>query len=137
VSVVLIDLDHFKGLNDEHGHLAGDDVLQQVGLMLRHGLRSTDRAFRYGGEELLLLLPETNAGQAREVAERIRAQIAKNVFEVRGAEGETKAVSVTGSFGLASAGQAEGNRDVLLQLADAALYEAKHTGRNRVVAAAD
>jgi two-component system, cell cycle response regulator len=121
------DLDHFKRVNDDFGHPVGDALLAAVGGTLRSLLRLYDHAARYGGEELALLLPETSLEQGGEVAERMRATIA--ALEVPGC-----ARSVTLSVGLAALepGEAEAS---LLRRADAAVYQAKHAGRNRVVRA--
>ncbi len=129
LSLVLIDLDRFKDVNDTHGHAAGDDVLRATAAILREVSRDVDVAARIGGEELVLLLPETRAAGARSVAERVRRRI--EASSPRSQAGE--AFRVTASLGVASyAGGAETPEEIL-QACDAALYRAKGAGRNRVV----
>ena len=132
--LVLLDLDHFKSLNDRFGHPFGDQVLQAVGELAAASVRPTDSACRYGGEEVALILDEADAAAGAVVAERVRAGIAALAFRPRG-----EPVLITASFGLASAehlggpAQLDGKR--LVALADAALYRAKAEGRNRTCAA--
>lgn len=133
LSVVALDLDHFKKLNDMHGHATGDEALRVVANVLRQGLRAGDLAARVGGEELLTLLPNTDPAGAAVVAERLRRGI-----ELARFEGPRGVVSVTASIGTASI-KGPGCREAASRLfaeADRALYEAKHTGRNRVCHAA-
>lgn len=127
LALALIDLDHFKALNDAHGHLVGDDVLVQVAQLLSDALRSTDAVFRIGGEEFLLILPGVGPEEARQRLERICLELAiSSVMTRNGPQ------TVTLSAGLACwPAQGEFLED-LLQVADKALYEAKRTGRNRV-----
>jgi diguanylate cyclase (GGDEF)-like protein len=128
LSVILADLDHFKRLNDSHGHAAGDLVLRQVGALLAANVRATDTAGRYGGEEFLVVLPETDADAAASVAEKLRRIVARTPVQL--ADGEL--VSITLSAGVAG-GQGEVLRpDVLVRDADAALYSAKALGRDQV-----
>ncbi len=128
LSVILLDLDHFKRLNDSHGHLAGDEVLRHVGALLAANVRATDVAGRYGGEEFLIVVPETDADAAASVAEKLRRIIGST--PVRLADGES--VSVTLSAGVAG-GLGEVLRpDVLVRDADAAMYSAKALGRDQV-----
>lgn len=128
-SVIMADLDHFKRVNDEYGHVAGDAVLKSVARILRSGIRQQDRAVRWGGEEFLILLPDTNADQARIVAEKIRETVDSIVFE-----GNGKPLSITISMGVAGhSGELEPM--ALIDQADRALYEAKRSGRNRVCVA--
>lgn len=136
LTVGMADLDHFKAVNDRYGHLAGDTLLKQVAQVLASGLRSTDSVGRYGGEEFLLVLPETDLAGARVVADKLRAL----VEDVHTPMEDGEEASVTISIGLA--GRSEGAhgeeptvRD-LLQQADRALYEAKQRGRNRIHPAA-
>ena len=121
------DIDHFKRINDEHGHPVGDAVLRDVAYAMRSELRAFDLIYRLGGEEFAILLPGADAEKTREIAERLRAAVARS---------DTGGVSVTMSFG---AGAVCGSDVRLAQLyaqADAALYEAKRAGRNRVGSAA-
>ncbi len=125
ISAVLLDLDHFKQVNDRFGHGAGDDVLAAVGETLTSALRASDFAGRYGGEEFLLLLPDTDAEGALDAAEKVRAAIAK--IEVPQVERE-----ITASLGVATYPTDALDSDSLLRMADRALYAAKGAGRNRV-----
>jgi two-component system cell cycle response regulator len=128
LSVLMIDLDHFKGVNDTRGHLTGDDVLRQVAQLLRSVMRSVDVVARYGGEEFLVVLPETADPGAMSFAERVREQVADHDFAAGG-----DPLSVTVSVGVATvAPGTETDADDLLARADAALYRAKRDGRNLV-----
>lgn len=132
LSVVMIDLDHFKDVNDRFGHAMGDAVLRGVAGTLRAGIRAVDIAGRYGGEELCLVLPDTSAEGAVTVAETLRAAIAAQPYEEGG-----QSVSVTASFGVAAFDKARhASAEQLLKSADGALYGAKTSGRNKVVRAA-
>ncbi len=130
VSIVLVDLDHFKLVNDRFGHPAGDEVLRQFAARALAHLRDVDVAGRLGGEEFAVVVPETNAGGAAAVAERLRRSLASLPLPA----GKDTAL-VTASFGVAQRLPGEGGGD-LLRRADAALYQAKREGRNRVVVAA-
>lgn len=130
VSIVLVDLDHFKLVNDRFGHQAGDDVLRQFSARALAHLRDVDVAGRLGGEEFAVVVPETNAAGAAAAAERLRRSLAALPLPA-GAE----SALVTASFGVAERLPGEGGSD-LLRRADAALYQAKREGRNRVVIAA-
>lgn len=127
LSVVMLDVDRFKLINDEHGHAAGDIVLRHVATVAAQVLRSGDAVIRYGGEEFLLVLPEANVEQAAKVAERVRAAIGGQAVPV-GQIG----VPVTVSLGVAERRPAELREEVIAR-ADAALYRAKQAGRDRVV----
>lgn len=130
VSIVLIDIDHFKKLNDRYGHNAGDLCLKRVAAMLTAELRnSRDHAVRFGGEEFLLLLPKLDMVGAMRVAERIRRTIEKAAIPNEGSE--TRGV-VTASFGVAASSIADLTAVELISAADSALYAAKHKGRNQV-----
>jgi diguanylate cyclase (GGDEF)-like protein len=129
-SCIMIDIDHFKRFNDEHGHEAGDAILRAVGETLRRAVRQGDLAFRYGGEEFLLLLSDMDAGQAAQRAEQLRGLIAD--LRVRFAGLELGPLTV--SAGVASA-PAHGPSDRLVQMADAALFTAKRAGRDQVIIA--
>lgn len=132
LSCVVIDLDHFKQVNDRYGHFAGDEVLVAAAASCRVGLRANDLIARWGGEEFVLLLPQTDRGGAEAVAERCRLAIEAAQVTTCGAF-----VGVTASLGVASFPDARVTRaDDLLRLADAALYQAKERGRNRVILAA-
>lgn len=127
-ALLLLDVDHFKEINDTHGHGGGDLVLESLGDLLHQQLRERDGAGRYGGEELVVLLPETHQSFAQPVAERIRQAI--EAMEVQW-EGQT--IPVTASIGVASTAESDSSLASLLGLADARLYRAKAAGRNRVV----
>jgi diguanylate cyclase (GGDEF)-like protein len=126
-ALAMLDVDHFKKYNDAHGHLAGDEVLVRVAKVIRDCTRVIDRPVRYGGEEMLVLLPDTDLAGAAEVGERIRARLAEEFF----AGGR-----VTVSVGVAVYPEHGESPEALIMSADAALYEAKHNGRDRVVKAA-
>ncbi len=133
LSLMITDIDRFKSINDGYGHDAGDDVLREFASRLRQNVRGIDLACRMGGEEFVVVMPDTEGAVAGKVAERIRAQIARQPFGI-GKEGRT--IDVTVSVGV-SALRIEGDSvGDLLKRADLALYEAKNGGRNRVVAAA-
>jgi diguanylate cyclase (GGDEF)-like protein len=129
LSCLMIDVDHFKRLNDSHGHQAGDVVLEGIADVIKRHCRATDRVGRYGGEEFLVLLPETDLGGATALAERMRMAIAAEHFEYHGAE-----IRTTVSVGVAHRERDVGSAVVLVSLADDALYRAKDAGRNRVEA---
>lgn len=130
VSLAMIDLDHFKLVNDTYGHLVGDEVLRLVVEIIGQSLRATDLFARVGGEELVVLMPDTPEPSALIVAERLREAIASGTRDSRSA-----IVPVTVSIGLATAGTPPEPLDLLLDRADQALYAAKRGGRNRVVEA--
>ncbi len=128
VAVALVDVDHFKVVNDELGHLFGDEALKQVAHRLRSGLRNYDSVGRYGGEEFLLVLPGCDLAAAVVRAEQIRAGISATAVKTAAAQR-----SVTVSVGVAvSKGAGEGDAERVLDASDVALYEAKKNGRNRV-----
>lgn len=122
ISVIMIDLDHFKNFNDSHGHLEGDRVLARAAALLRESVRDTDIPVRYGGEELCVVLPGRSLDEAKAVAERLRARI----------EHELRDDGVTASFGLASSPEHATHPQALIGAADSALYASKRAGRNRV-----
>jgi diguanylate cyclase (GGDEF)-like protein len=130
LSVVLCDFDHFKEINDTHGHLAGDAVLREGAAVLRNCLRSTDLLGRYGGEEFLAVLPQVELGAARLAAERLRQGLEST--PVRLPDGGR--IHITASFGVADRDEISGSpgSDLLVSLADRRLYDAKAAGRNRV-----
>jgi diguanylate cyclase (GGDEF)-like protein/PAS domain S-box-containing protein len=131
VSVLMLDLDHFKEINDQHGHQAGDLVLQRLVQICQATLRAEDAVGRMGGEEFAILLPESGLTKAQEVAERLcRAVATAEVSK----EGKVP-LRFTTSIGVATLAREDANIGVVLGRADKALYEAKNTGRNRVVVA--
>jgi diguanylate cyclase (GGDEF)-like protein len=128
LAFVLLDLDNFKGVNDTHGHPAGDAVLRAVGGILAAGVRQVDLAGRYGGEEFALVLPETDLTGALKLAERLRAALEAAPIELPGGE----KLHTTASFGVAVK-DTLATPDGLVSAADEALYAAKRAGKNRVV----
>ncbi len=130
-SVVMMDVDNFKKLNDEHGHLIGDRVLKAISNVVKAQMRGVDTAARYGGEEIAMILPRTDMLNAYNVGERIRAAIAEQ--RVTTDSEPPKVLSVTASFGIASYPETKAaNGEDLVRRADRALYRAKKTGKNRV-----
>ncbi len=130
IAVMVLDIDYFKSVNDTHGHDAGDDVLREFAVRIRKAIRNIDLACRYGGEEFVIVMPETDMAVASMVAERIRRRIATEPFPIQ--QG-TKNLEVTISIGLAAIGAPGDNAAAILKRADTALYRAKRDGRNRVV----
>jgi two-component system cell cycle response regulator len=131
LSLCMIDIDRFKAINDTHGHEAGDEVLRELARRMRETVRGADLACRYGGEEFAVIMPDTDPALAAHVAERLRMAIEMRPFVLLGGR---VTLGVTASFGLASLLPGEGRGEGLFRRADAALYEAKRTGRNKVVA---
>src|SRR5467141_2609706 len=129
LSLLLLDIDHFKKVNDTYGHPAGDAVLRGIAGILQKQARETDIVARYGGEEMALILPETDAAGAHAIAERIRKAVGATSHPT-----EQGAIQVTVSIGLATS-PCPGDAEAVLEAADKALYRAKQGGRNRVVAA--
>jgi len=140
LTCLMIDVDHFKRINDVHGHLAGDDVLRQVAHRIEGQVRDSDIAARYGGEEFVILLPGTRRDAGGLLAERIRRAVAEKTFTIP--ETSNEPLSVTVSIGVAEHRSGGGNEDLqiaserLIALADRALYDAKAGGRNTVAHAA-
>lgn len=131
LSLVMFDIDHFKRINDSWGHAAGDCVLREIGRETQQLLRKTDRAGRYGGEEFVVLLPETNLAEARWLARRLMQQISTMVVALA----DAPPISVTISVGIATLAPDESG-DALVHRADQALFKAKQGGRNRIEVAA-
>ena len=131
LSVLLIDVDHFKSINDTHGHDAGDDVLRELALRLRRNIRGIDLACRLGGEEFVVVMPDTSLDSAYLVGERLRQCIAAAPFIVGAHD---RPVNVTASMGVAALEYETDTPDLIMKRADQALYCAKRDGRNRVVA---
>ncbi|MDR3370179.1 sensor domain-containing diguanylate cyclase [Rhodoferax sp.] len=131
VSVIMSDLDHFKLVNDRYGHLAGDEVLRVFGALLTKHARGSDVCCRYGGEEVLLVLPQMSKGNAIE-----RAELLCNALAAEPVTCGTSLIAVTASFGVATFPQDGRTVDALIAAADSALYAAKKAGRNRVNASA-
>jgi two-component system cell cycle response regulator len=130
---MITDLDRFKSINDTHGHDGGDDVLRDFARRLRKNVRGIDLACRFGGEEFVVVMPDTDGAVAEKVAERIRAEIAQAPFAIGS---DSKTIEVTVSVGVSSLLKGTDSVAALMKRADLALYEAKSGGRNRVVAKA-
>jgi two-component system, cell cycle response regulator len=132
-TVMLIDIDHFKAVNDNYGHPVGDKVLIEVAAAIRQSTRNTDMVARFGGEEFIVLAPETTALAGELVADRIRRSIAQRTSS----KSDKGLPTVTASLGLASTELEVATETELVARADQALYRAKHEGRNRVIVARD
>jgi two-component system cell cycle response regulator len=130
LTVMVVDIDYFKAVNDSHGHDAGDDVLRDFALRIKRSIRGIDLACRYGGEEFVLVMPETDMAVAAMVAERLRRRIAAEPFAIQ--QG-SRVVPVTISIGIAALRGKDDTAASVLKRADLALYRAKRDGRNRVV----
>jgi diguanylate cyclase (GGDEF)-like protein len=124
---MMLDLDHFKQINDNYGHPLGDQVLQQFAKRCQSSVREVDLIGRYGGEELVILLPETDSETAILVAERLRASVEETPMKVSGQE-----FNVTVSIGVSRKDENTLELETLIARADQAMYIAKHKGRNRV-----
>ena len=127
VSVLMLDVDHFKRVNDEHGHQTGDQVLQALGSLLTRHARSIDRVCRYGGEEFTVILPETSSHLAMSMAERIRLAVAAEPLDI----GTSAHIRVTLSIGIATYPEQLSTIQELVKAADVAMYTSKLAGRNR------
>lgn len=127
LSLMMMDIDFFKKVNDNHGHQAGSFVLSKIGRLIHDNLRNLDLSGRYGGEEFIALLVETNKQQAFSIAERLRQVIASHLFVY-----DDKTIKVTISIGIAQYSEDGDNIEKLVGNADKALYRCKHTGRNKV-----
>ena len=130
LALVMLDVDHFKRINDEHGHVAGDAVLRGLSELLLCVTRRTDVAGRYGGEEFVVIMPQSRASSAETFAERLRESVEKARFPVAGGD-----LKVTLSAGVAQYDRTVSSPEDLLSRADRALYDAKEGGRNRVAVA--
>lgn len=127
LSVMVIDIDHFKNINDTHGHAVGDVALREVAARIKRSVRTVDIVARYGGEEFIVLMPETGLQEASQVAERVRGSVANSPIVE-----DVASVTATLSIGVAEMDENSKNIDQLIVYADKALYEAKAAGRNRV-----
>ncbi len=133
LSVCITDIDRFKSVNDTYGHDAGDEVLREFAARIRATVRGADLACRYGGEEFVVVMPDTEAAAAAAIAERLRGIVESKPFSLKGAG---IPLNITASLGIACNSSGAQTPEQLLKQADLALYEAKNAGRNRVVAAA-
>ncbi|HEX7359902.1 MAG TPA: diguanylate cyclase [Bryobacteraceae bacterium] len=127
VGMILLDIDHFKKINDTYGHFAGDTVLREAAARLRHNMRPYDQIGRYGGEEFLVVLPNCDLEQTAAQAERMRAKLNSSPILVDGYE-----IHLSASFGATISDGSERNLEVFVRVADEALYQAKAAGRNCV-----
>jgi len=125
----MLDIDGFKNINDSYGHETGDLVLQRIANTLLKNIRAVDAVARLGGEEFSVLLPSTQSEDAVKLAERLRLAVEAESFEIR----EQQRMSVTASIGVAAYGDDTPDLDALLRNADAAMYQAKNQGRNRLI----
>ena len=133
LSIVLTDIDYFKSINDSHGHDVGDEVLREFGARVQGSVRGADVACRYGGEEFVLILPDSDGKAAITIAERLRSRMEHDPIDVSGGQ---KKLSITISLGVASIEGSHDTAEAMLKRADEALYRAKREGRNRVMLAA-
>jgi two-component system cell cycle response regulator len=131
LSLLILDIDFFKAINDTHGHDVGDEVLREFADRIRANVRGIDLCCRYGGEEFVIVMPDTDTALAYVVAERLRQRVAGEPFSIAGGRSR---IDVTISIGLGSLDSPEDGADTILKRADLALYRAKKSGRNRVVA---
>jgi two-component system, cell cycle response regulator len=128
LSLLMLDVDYFKQVNDTYGHQAGDTILKSISELLVKQARAIDRVCRYGGEEITLILPETVARLAMKIAERLRASVEHQSFDI----GNGKTINISASIGVATYPQQANSPEALIKAADLALYAAKQAGRNRV-----
>jgi len=128
LTIMMLDVDHFKNINDTYGHHVGDEVLQKLGEVCLRAMREIDVVGRLGGEEFAILLPEATAAQAQDAAERLRAAVAAMVMPLK--QGST--LSFTVSIGVAELAAYNNDVAAMLKRADEAMYAAKRSGRNRV-----
>jgi diguanylate cyclase len=130
LSLIMFDIDHFKRVNDTHGHQCGDHILITIAALIQNAIRSEDLLARYGGEEFCCLLPETSLDAAMILAERFRSRIDKNIFYCQEIQ-----LNLTISLGVSTASAETATPELLLKKADEGLYAAKESGRNRIVVA--
>jgi diguanylate cyclase (GGDEF)-like protein len=130
LSLIFMDVDHFKNVNDNYGHLVGSKLLVEMGQLLLKSLRTVDIVARYGGDEFVIVLPQTTPKNAVQIAERIRKSVELNAFLKK----DGYAFKITASFGVASYPESATSKEDLLSLADEAMYRVKHQTRNGVYA---
>ena len=135
LSILMFDLDHFKRVNDQHGHQAGDRMLVEICELVKDQLRDSDMLARYGGEEFLVITPNTGPAEAAMLAERLRARVEAAAFLEDHAGLPEHGLQLTISVGVASFDDDKDDGETLISIADRNLYQAKHEGRNRIVGA--
>jgi diguanylate cyclase (GGDEF)-like protein len=135
LSILMLDIDHFKRVNDTYGHQAGDVTLSTLGSLIKNSLRGPDVVARYGGEEFLIICVNTGIDGAKLVAERLRHLVESHQVEIPDDSGGRKTIQISISIGVAGLGDNFDGKDKLIQAADKALYRAKEEGRNRVIVA--
>jgi two-component system, cell cycle response regulator len=131
LSVLVTDIDHFKKVNDTHGHDSGDVIIKGLGEILRRAKRNTDAVARFGGEEFVIICEETDARGAMLLAERVREELARTTFHVPGKASAPNGIQVTCSIGVATFPECGSSWEELFKSADEALYVSKRSGRNR------
>ncbi len=136
LSILMLDIDHFKRVNDTYGHQAGDVTLSTLGSLIKNSLRGPDVVARYGGEEFLIICVNAGIDGAKLVAERLRHLVESHQVEIPDDSGGRKTIQISVSIGVAGLGDNLDGKDKLIQAADKALYRAKQEGRNRVIVAA-
>jgi two-component system cell cycle response regulator len=130
LSMLVADIDHFKNVNDTYGHDIGDVVLKEFSVRLKRNTRGVDLACRLGGEEFVIIMPDTDIARAYQIGERLRANVAADDFAI----GTDKSIRVTASVGIATLERGDDTPETIFKRADLALYAAKRRGRNRVAA---
>ncbi len=133
LSMLLLDIDHFKNVNDTYGHYIGDLVLKSLGHLLLKNVRETDIVARYGGEEIVVITPHTSVSAAADLAERLRQAVETSIMMPTDEQEDRQAVTITVSIGVAGLDRQIINNQSLIERTDKALYRAKQGGRNRVV----
>jgi diguanylate cyclase (GGDEF)-like protein len=134
LSMMLLDIDHFKAVNDTYGHQIGDQVLKRLGELLLNRVRDTDMIARYGGEEIAILAPQTAISHAFDLAERLRQAVETSIMVPADEDNHSEAITITVSIGVAGFDPQVSDSQVFVQRTDEALYQAKNDGRNRVIA---
>jgi len=132
LSILMVDIDHFKAINDAYGHQAGDLVLSYLGELILNAIRQTDIAARYGGEEFVIIAPETDAEAAADLAERLRKNVSEHELVLASAGSENRIIRINISIGVAELDEQIKSAEQLVDCSDVAMYQAKAAGRNRV-----
>lgn len=132
LSILMVDIDHFKAINDDYGHQAGDLVLSYLGELILKAIRQSDIAARYGGEEFVIIAPEADSVAAADLAERLRESVEEHELVLASADSEAKIIRINVSIGVAELNEEIKTAEQLLDISDVAMYQAKAAGRNRV-----